>query len=278
MAHMYVVVPSNSSMEYFPDNTLADFKVKLGKALVLEGDYEVGLSEIIYPHRRLTVQPLDASMTVHYWKRSRVTGHEKKLQSEKKFTNDLESGKLKRKKYRLLKFASKSILPAAIYETPDVLLNALQEMRSEKLVDFAFTNGRFDIKFGNEVNRVDLSARLANLLGFSKYEEPFTIHTPGRAVFEPHWEGSTHSLYIYSSIVDHQLVGDVVAPLLRVVCPDAERLGQTVSEKYIRPNYLPVNSNYIDTIDVQIRTTSGHLFPFLSGTPVVLSLHFRPRK
>ena len=65
---MYVVVPSNSSMEYYPDNTLANFKVKLGKPLVFDGPYEVALVELIYPHRRLTVQPGEASMATHYWK------------------------------------------------------------------------------------------------------------------------------------------------------------------------------------------------------------------
>jgi hypothetical protein len=94
----------------------------------------------------------------------------------------------------------------------------------------------------------------------------------------PHLEGNAHALYVYSSIIDHQIVGDSVSPLLRVVCPDAERLGQTVSEKYIKPYYLPVNSSFIDTIDIQIRTTSGHLFPFLSGNPVVVSLHFRHQR
>jgi hypothetical protein len=57
MAHMYVVLSSNSSMEMYPDNTIANFKVKLAKPLVLDGRYEVGLVEIIYPHRRLSIEP-----------------------------------------------------------------------------------------------------------------------------------------------------------------------------------------------------------------------------
>ena len=69
---MYVVVPSNSSMDYYPDNTLASFRVKLGKPLILDGPYEVALTEIIYPHRRLTVQPSDAWIDV-------VTTVEKKV-------------------------------------------------------------------------------------------------------------------------------------------------------------------------------------------------------
>ena len=57
MAHMYVVVPSNSSLEYYPDNTLANFKVKLGKPLVLEGEYEVGSCRIDIPTQKTDSRP-----------------------------------------------------------------------------------------------------------------------------------------------------------------------------------------------------------------------------
>ncbi|MCG8430855.1 MAG: hypothetical protein MJA29_06765, partial [Candidatus Omnitrophica bacterium] len=49
-------------MNYFPDNTLANFKVKLGKPLKFSGKYEVALVEIIYPHLHLSVEPHEASI------------------------------------------------------------------------------------------------------------------------------------------------------------------------------------------------------------------------
>jgi hypothetical protein len=136
---------------------------------------------------------------------------------------------------------------------------------------------KFRANLAKAVSRVELSPRMAQLIGFTKDQTEYVIKRTEKASFMPQLEGNAHSLYIYSSIVDHQIVGDVVAPLLRVVCPDADKLGQLVSEKYIKPHYLPVNSSYIDTIDIQIRTTAGHLFPFNSGSPVVVSLHFKPR-
>jgi hypothetical protein len=44
----YVTLPSNSSFEYFPENTLNNYTTKL-HTLRLEGNYEVGLVEISYP-------------------------------------------------------------------------------------------------------------------------------------------------------------------------------------------------------------------------------------
>ena len=46
----YLTLPSNSSMTTFPDNTVANFRVKLPQALDLPGRWEVGLTEIQYPH------------------------------------------------------------------------------------------------------------------------------------------------------------------------------------------------------------------------------------
>lgn len=45
----YVTLPSNSSLEYFPENKLNNFTTKLHSTLRLEGSYEVGLVEMSYP-------------------------------------------------------------------------------------------------------------------------------------------------------------------------------------------------------------------------------------
>ena len=46
---MFLVLPSNSSIEVFPDNKTSDFKVQLPKSVSLEGSWECGLAEIQYP-------------------------------------------------------------------------------------------------------------------------------------------------------------------------------------------------------------------------------------
>ena len=45
----YVTLPSNSSMKYFPNNTLTKYTSKLHNQLQLEGKYEVALTEIMFP-------------------------------------------------------------------------------------------------------------------------------------------------------------------------------------------------------------------------------------
>ena len=46
----YVTLSSNNSMQYFPDNKTSNFVMKLSKTLQLDGEWEVGLAVIDYPH------------------------------------------------------------------------------------------------------------------------------------------------------------------------------------------------------------------------------------
>ena len=49
-SEFYITLPSNSSMQYFPDNKTSNFVTKLSRTLRLDGEWEVGLAEIDYPH------------------------------------------------------------------------------------------------------------------------------------------------------------------------------------------------------------------------------------
>src|SRR5437870_4528740 len=55
MSHFYLTLPSNSSMEYYPNNTLTNYTTKLADEVSLRGEWEVGLSEIIFPKNWLNL-------------------------------------------------------------------------------------------------------------------------------------------------------------------------------------------------------------------------------
>lgn len=46
LEEFYVSLPSNSSMDYFPENTQASYRTKLSSPLALSGEWEVALTEI----------------------------------------------------------------------------------------------------------------------------------------------------------------------------------------------------------------------------------------
>ena len=48
-SEFYVTLPSNSSVQYFPDNITSNFVTKLSRTLQLGREWEVDLAEIDYP-------------------------------------------------------------------------------------------------------------------------------------------------------------------------------------------------------------------------------------
>ena len=46
----YLTLPSNSSFDHFPNNTLSEYTTKLPQEINLEEFWEVGVAEIGYPH------------------------------------------------------------------------------------------------------------------------------------------------------------------------------------------------------------------------------------
>ena len=45
----YIALPSDSSMQYFPENKISGFTTKLPREIVLPGEWECGVTEVRYP-------------------------------------------------------------------------------------------------------------------------------------------------------------------------------------------------------------------------------------
>ena len=84
------------------------------------------------------------------------------------------------------------------------------------------------------------------------------------------------SLYVYSGIVEPRIVGDKIAPLLRIV-PITGRHGEMVTASFDHVQYIPVLSREFGTIETEIRDDAGRLVPFERGK-VTVTMHFRRRR
>jgi len=70
----YLTLPSNSSMDVFANNTAAQLITKLPDVLELDGEWEVALSEIHYPHAWYNI-PQNACKFIVYYKSSIADEH-----------------------------------------------------------------------------------------------------------------------------------------------------------------------------------------------------------
>lgn len=121
--------------------------------------------------------------------------------------------------------------------------------------------------------KLSFSGRIKNIFNMSdyRYDSNFTSDV----IPNNHLE-SVQSLYIYTDIIDYQLVGDEYAPLLRNVVV-SQNYSHPVAINYENPHYLPVNKSIISTINIDIRDDTGKEINFIQGK-VEIKLHFRPLK
>ena len=81
------------------------------------------------------------------------------------------------------------------------------------------------------------------------------------------------SLCVYSSIVEPRIVGDKIAPLLRIV-PITGSHREMVTTRFDHVQYIPLLSREFGSVETEIRDDTGRPVPFERGK-VMVTLHFR---
>lgn len=128
------------------------------------------------------------------------------------------------------------------------------------------------IKFKMEIKPYIFSATwdLAHILGASlsvaAKKFPFVADISGRF----------NSIYLYTDLIEHQLVGDFVVPLFCCV-PDSGNNKEIITVMYDKLHDVPVNCQHIDTISIETNTNQNNHFSFCFGK-VTVKLHLWPWK
>lgn len=239
----YVTLPSDSSMKYFIDNKISHFITRLPKPIELKGEWEVGLSEFFYPHTWYNV-----------------------MFGNNAFSYDLGDG-----------IVYDGEIREGFYHSVKDILHAIMSVSAFE--------GRIKLSFNpvSKLVRVELREGakilfkdgLARMLGFHPtwVEDQFPNIRLSPFIADPC--ADYRVLMLYTDIIEPQVVGDVFAPLLRIVNVTGND-GDMVLEQYDRPHYLPVNRKIIETLEIVIRMHNGNLTPFERGRSYV-KLHFRQK-
>ena len=278
--NFYITLPSNSSMEYYADNTLAKYTTKLHQRVILDSDdWEVALVEIQYPSLFETISAHDNNVWIQPYAVQ-------------------EDGTL---------FAKQFVLPKGIYDNEETLAEKLTRELKNMVIKFHTNMNRFIIQYNKkDVENVLLSNDMAQLLGFAQptvqningqfqppveatkyaisanevtYNNVISVNEDEIMIAEaPYPPKLTHCspshLYIYTDIIEPNLVGDCIAPLLRIIKVEKQTTDTNISVSFTNPYYLPIMKREFDTIEINIRDDEGHLIPFVSGK-LNVRLHFR---
>ena len=235
----YVTLISDSSLSFFPDNKTSQFTTQLPSPINLNGEWEMALVDFIYPHTWYNVR-----------------------KDNNLFGFDLGDGKIQGRR-----------IPIGCYETVPDLIKGMTLASHKHKIDFSYhpVTKRVTVKTDKK-SKVILHQGLAELLGFEPGEYSGLQESP--FVADP--KSSFPVMYVYCDLVEPQIVGDVQAPLLKIVSVEGND-GEIVNAHYSRPFYVPVIRQHFQTIQIDLRLHSGDLVPFERGK-VILTLHFRLRQ
>ena len=98
--------------------------------------------------------------------------------------------------------------------------------------------------------------------------------------YNPNINAGYNHLYIYSDVAEHNIVGDTLSPLLRVLpYEQSESVEnnndcQHISHEIMILHYFPVSKSDFDIISIQITGDVGIPVHFITGKTIV-KLHFR---
>lgn len=252
MESFYLTLPSNSSVDIFPDNKLNSFKVKLQRSLpIVQGKWEVGLSEIQFPKSWYNVT--DA------WMRVRTA------QNSEPFHIRVKNGFYK-----------------DIVELIDYMYGLIAaDVRFPDKIRFHYDNvaNRVILTVQENIDKtaigIAFSQNLLNMLGFGNSKKEGEYFSQGVFVDGPTDINEGFSaLYLYSDVVEDQFVGGYMVPLLRVVPFKNDGKKHYVWVNFNHVQYLPVLDRQADSIEINIRRDNGKTVPFQDGK-VVVTLHFR---
>ena len=248
----YMTLPSNGSQTYFKENRITNYKIKLPSKVQLNPrEYEVGLVDITYVCSLKTLTGnKDNAIYIDYIDRS----------------------------YRAEKT---HYIPLTHYSTIDQLILAINSLLNAE--DAAFL-------YQKSINRVSINLRqgvflsfsekLSDILGFDgRVSFGLDIKNesfPACAKFAPDILGGRYHMFIYTDIIQPQIVGSSLVPMLRMVNITGKE-GEAVSKTFMNPYYLELSRSELDIISVLICNELGEELPIDKGQ-VTLTLHFRHSK
>lgn len=273
----YIHLPSDSSLDVYPDNTIAKFSTKLARSVDLDGAYDVGLSEIIYPADYYNVdnRELDYSFGI---KQRNFDTDGKIVQEIDRFKIQIKSDLYYTRQEFLEKINTEINTNLIRLHIPVEIVMKIDV--SDRVVITIARSGpqvTVDIQEEGLILKMffELSSQFSKRLGFDKSVSiSVDDSTPHRAKNKFDLFMGKKLMYVYSDVVTYSLVGDVSVPLLRVCSLPEPSTNNTIHLSFPDIHYKPVQKSHFDTIDISINTEEGMLMPFQSGK-VLITLHFR---
>ena len=241
--HFYLTLPSNTSLDVFPNNKTGNYHVKLPQTIYLHGDRELGLYSISYSNTSYTLQ-----------------NRENLVYCSKDAARN---------------FWSSANVDYGYYATVPDLIKAINTAMHKEFgntkITFSFNPRTEKIKITlAPLHYVKLCGKLSAMLGYGGAD--IKIRKSGESPYVADLFGIT-SIYVYCDIVQPQILGNTSVPLLRTI-PVSEKSGEIITKTFTNIQYVPLPKKSFEDIEILLRRDTGDAVPFERGK-VMATLYFR---
>jgi hypothetical protein len=299
----YVTLPSNvTNSTGQQDNKTSEYLTVFPDSLVLEGPYEVALSEIIY-YQNWKFKLCDVFIHRNDYERHyEIYTYDGENDMEKLFKiinkklklfcDDFKTHLFSHYKNEILDSIGRTAAgapkdPFLFGEKVSYFETELYSERFSIEAVIGVNSITFNVsepllvQFVEAINSLYSFETIRNnyLLDQKYHKKNSTIYnsssTEPMELFYEALHG-IHSIFIYSDVIDTQIVGDSRTRLLRVINVSS-KYKEVVSRVYENPDYLPVSSREINSIKIILRDDTGQKI-FFTNSKVIVKLHFRKKR
>jgi hypothetical protein len=256
----FLVLPSNASPILYPDNKVSAYTVLLPHPIDLGPNWLVTLSEISYTKSWFNVQESKIGMKYVDNKGVEVVDNTHQLtlpggyyHSPADFVKTIN-----RKLTGWKRIVGVQTVPEYIVEDRKLFIRSTKDNTVVGEANFTSWGGKrqFKASFDPEIKEVLGIANLAT-------------HRP------IHLNQAWGNLYVYSDIVEESIVGDITAPLLRVIGTDTQApFGTQITVSFDDEQYRRVSRHSLQEISIYLANDQGKRPHFHFGR-VTVTLKFK---
>jgi hypothetical protein len=276
-----VILPSNSSMEYFPDNAITRFRTKLAQEINLEGNWVCALTNLIYVKSWYQI-PQGAGMIKFSCSDCLDFRHPDSDASAFSVAMRLPFGyyntiheivaQLNKVLHDTL---STSLFPVVTKENVTIL----SKMPESYVPSFTYDERKQKVSCALASGAsIAFDEILSHVLGIRE-KITGSGENPTKVVGGQYTADITAgitAMYVYCDILEPIRIGDTMAPLLRVV-DTAGQTNEIISKEFRHPYYAPIRKKSFDNLEIFLCDGTGSPMKFESGR-VILTLHFKRAK
>ena len=276
-----LTLPSNSSMTYYPDNTITQFKVELATPLTLVEPHEVALVGLHYTRSWYNFSAAEV-FNVRYDREGDLGEETPPMSGDDEDDDDdeeAEEASSRRSARSPISYRAYSLhLESGHYLDIWQVLKQLNLKRAPVEWTYSEVSRKVSLIWREPGWTVLLKAPVARKLGWPgrvllrrPAHSPRRLWAPGVVNLD-----EVDLLYVHCDLAaDSHLVGDKRVPLLAAVSVQG-RMGEVVHYEPRVLDWLPVRSSYVSTIEVLITDGAGRRVPFETGATLV-KVHLRRR-